>query len=367
MSFVGSETWQLRYQRNNKQSGLKNIRCFPACSTPHRLRGFCGNSITFKLDKPIRFAVSFGEFALMDSSTMKVGSTISASDILENERIDDLFKPWHRGEPQDGGLIVFNKQKKGWHYSWVSNKHTSDSEHVFRVYLFEQLSDDKFRCVAIHDSPAFTIFCRRRDKSGVDRLPPQFQNSVNARGSSESEDMSDDDDEEEKPKRRKREAPQPKRAKLSPVPRQSSASSAASAAAQATKANLTVEFADVFRILAALTNVHDRQQQQAEGNSSSQAPSVVASSVTNPTTPSTNEESDDPDQDLLDISKAISDCWDWVTPEEGFGDTQFFDHAAVDDGLFDDAGHIGDFHAAVPDGLRIYHDGRAELTLVEAA
>src|SRR5205814_5027278 len=49
------------------------------------------------------------------------------------------------------------------------------------------------------------------------------------------------------------------------------------------------------------------------------------------------------------------------------GDPQIFEHAAVDDCFFDDPRDVGELDAAVPDGLRINHDGRTELALIEAA
>jgi hypothetical protein len=49
------------------------------------------------------------------------------------------------------------------------------------------------------------------------------------------------------------------------------------------------------------------------------------------------------------------------------GDEEVFEDAPVYDGFLDNAGNVGDLHAAVPDGLRIDDDRRAELALVEAA
>ena len=49
------------------------------------------------------------------------------------------------------------------------------------------------------------------------------------------------------------------------------------------------------------------------------------------------------------------------------GDAEVFEDAAVNDRFFDDARHVGELDAAVPDGLRVNYDGRTELALVEAA
>jgi hypothetical protein len=341
MSFVGCEHWQLRYQRNNKQSGLKNIRCFPACSNPHRLRGFCGNSIVFKPSKSLSpLTISFGEFALKDSVTLRVGELINQDTIDANERVEDLFKPWHRGEGAGNNSIEFNKQKKGWHYSWQANKHTSDSEHVFRVYLLEKAAAQAqtlYRCIGVYDSPAFTIFCRRRDKSGVERLPPQFASQIRSSESEGSEDEEDDEETEEaSPKPKKRAA-----VKLSDRRRSSTSSVQVEKKAKATqahshprpaggvisgKSSLLAEYAVVFRILAALTNVHDRQQTNQQQQTAVSAPlsaSNASVSSSSPQTPSTTAE-EEHDADLFDLTKVISDCWDWVSPDN-MTDSQFFD------------------------------------------
>ena len=42
--------FKTHYIRNNRGSGKKNIRCFPACSSElHVNRGFCGNKIHVKI------------------------------------------------------------------------------------------------------------------------------------------------------------------------------------------------------------------------------------------------------------------------------------------------------------------------------
>ena len=148
MAFYNTDKWQLRYQRNNKQNGLKNIRCFPYCSDPHRLSGFCGHSLVFLLGELLPSNatrtnfLAYGEFTLKDSKTIHQGDVITREIALSNQRRngDDLFKPWFPGDVElIDRQIIFNKQKKGWHYSWISNKHTSESM-SFGLLAFEELA-----------------------------------------------------------------------------------------------------------------------------------------------------------------------------------------------------------------------------------
>jgi len=322
MSFLGAETWQLRYQRNNKQSGLKNIRCFPVCSDPHRLSGFCGSFITVQLgQKPAPSKIAFGEFALKSAVTVQVGDILTNEVIKSNERTNaDLSKPWHRGDV-DKDLVYFNKRKKGWHYSWVSNKHTSESEHVFRVYVLDKI-DAGYRCTEVFNSPAFTIFCRRRDKAGVARLPPQFVKQIKQQGESDEEDEEETASEDKKRRKSIKTIQTPSDQHLKKA-RSSIDASDVVTVKKDRRMKLSANPDDniVYRILAALTNVHDRhQQQQQHQNAEKLALSPTSSS--SPATPSTvaNEETDD--DILFDFSKAINDCWDWVSPE---GDSDFFE------------------------------------------
>eukprot|EP00510_Aplanochytrium_minuta_P002444 CAMPEP_0184020598 /NCGR_PEP_ID=MMETSP0954-20121128/9439_1 /TAXON_ID=627963 /ORGANISM="Aplanochytrium sp, Strain PBS07" /LENGTH=574 /DNA_ID=CAMNT_0026302479 /DNA_START=786 /DNA_END=2511 /DNA_ORIENTATION=- len=90
------------------------------------------------------------------------------------------------GEPVGGDearakdviVFEFNKNKKGWNYGWVANKHTCDSEHVLRSYIFEQLNENSFKCVYALDSPKFTLFCRRRQRQNLADLPVQLRKQL---------------------------------------------------------------------------------------------------------------------------------------------------------------------------------------------
>ena len=349
MAFYNTDKWQLRYQRNNKQNGLKNIRCFPYCSDPHRLSGFCGHSLVFLLGELLPSNatrtnfLAYGEFTLKDSKTIHQGDVITREIALSNQRRngDDLFKPWFPGDVElIDRQIIFNKQKKGWHYSWISNKHTSESEHVFRVYLFNR-TDSNLTCLGTYDSPAFTIFCRRRDKSGVARLPPQFlvappppANSSNANSPKLMDELKSGINEQPatRPKRIKRadEKQQLKKpAKANQLMIQKSATPPLG--------GLSPSAMMVLRILAALTKVNDNflndhQSEVIQGeqntenmneiittpisassaSSCSSCPTSPRGVITTTSTSSTSNNDSPLEDDILGFSKVISDCWDWL-------------------------------------------------------
>lgn len=88
-------------------------------------------------------------------------------------------------------LVVFNVQNKGWNYSWHGTKHTSKMVHCLSVYLFRMKSVEasalkkenapnqdvldetvskfptsgmELECVAVLDSPAFTVYSRKKKR-----------------------------------------------------------------------------------------------------------------------------------------------------------------------------------------------------------
>lgn len=44
-----SQNFQSCYRRNNKAGGVKNVRCFPRCSSVHSHQGFCGQPVLAKI------------------------------------------------------------------------------------------------------------------------------------------------------------------------------------------------------------------------------------------------------------------------------------------------------------------------------
>lgn len=197
--FQNASQWTGRYQRNNKRSGLKNLRCFPYCSDAHRLRGFCGREVVLQSQNADSSPLySWAEFCKVgdDESPasskggkkkISVGDEVSASDVAQRARTKtDAFKPWYIGEPVGGeesrtsNVVSFeyNKAKKGWNYGWVANKHTCDSLHVLRAYVFKRLPSGSFKCLGIVDSPEFTLFCRRRQRHNLANLPAHLKEQL---------------------------------------------------------------------------------------------------------------------------------------------------------------------------------------------
>jgi len=172
-SFVGE--FRPRYQRNNKRSGQKNLRCFPTCGERgHMSSGFCGRFLECKVFKafqlhPTQALRCWGEFIACGSGEERLpGAKYTLDEAFQKERTRaEPLRPWIRGEvkdEQDGSAsIVFNRQLLGWHYNWVSTKHTCDSYHVFRAHVF--ILDQNtgiLRYVESVSTPQFQLFSRRR-------------------------------------------------------------------------------------------------------------------------------------------------------------------------------------------------------------
>lgn len=179
-----------RYQRNNKKYSLKNLRCFPSCSSVHKEKGFCGTPVKFKVNTNDSSSsiFCFAEFLSFEDKIpsgcttetcqplqIKIGSKLSLSSAISRCRTKkNPGNPWLIGteETKDSLIFNFNKAKRGWHYGWQSNKHTCDTLHCFRVYIFSRQvnirtgesssSSSNLICQNIFDSSKFMLFCRRR-------------------------------------------------------------------------------------------------------------------------------------------------------------------------------------------------------------
>lgn len=189
-------TFASRYQRNNKKHSLKNLRCFPSCGFRHKQRGFCGRSVLFKVsERPFQTTsptkrsrlsqevdrtedkfediLCFSEFVNRVSDddeaeerqrnstgraegsnvyigTTRVGSVLSLREALQKSRTKtNPLLPWLFGDKAmekktDHSIVFeFNKQRRGWHYGWQSNKHTCDTLHCLRVYIFKVLDSQE--------------------------------------------------------------------------------------------------------------------------------------------------------------------------------------------------------------------------------
>ncbi len=193
-----AQAFSSSYQRNNKGTGQKNLRCFPQHNASgHANKAFCGGSVTCVLPNvelpSSEFVVRcWGEFSPVRASVREVGSVISAAEmrLLERTRefpllpwvpgdVEAMRAPSASGNPLGGGVscgfrVVFNKHHMGWHYAWVSSKHTNDTLHEFRALVFAQRpGEEVFRFLGQLCSAPFLVFTRRRpdaEEEGADGL-----------------------------------------------------------------------------------------------------------------------------------------------------------------------------------------------------
>jgi len=200
--------FQEKYQRNNKRTGQKNLRCFPTCSQPaHKPSGFCGTAVSctvYNLKIPNNTIVrAWGEFVEEGTDDqLRKGEKVNIAKTVAQERSKGSpTLPLLVGEvsfegAQDGCTqIVFNRQRLGWHYHWTSTKHTCDTYHSFRVRVyFQKYGSDSMVYVGALKSPLFQLFSRRRqgavlqpavskkrklDEAAEEALPPPIsQNST---------------------------------------------------------------------------------------------------------------------------------------------------------------------------------------------
>ncbi|GBG29669.1 Hypothetical Protein FCC1311_058902 [Hondaea fermentalgiana] len=175
--WVDKESFKERYQRNNKFGGQKNLRCYPTCSVSgHRDSGFCGTSLTCIVqDLPVLDAETeyraYGEFIICGTKElMRPNTTLPLAEAQAKERTAALPKlPWLAGDVrlQDDNSfsIAFNRQLGGWHYGWRANKHSCDSYHCFRAYIFKLKADSPdLVYVGSVSSPVFQVYSRRRQR-----------------------------------------------------------------------------------------------------------------------------------------------------------------------------------------------------------
>jgi hypothetical protein len=173
VSFVDTQFVSL-YQRNSKKAGKKNLRCFPDCGHQHKHRGFCGRSIKVSVVGAQTNAICIGQFLVAVSENEnnsgvnpKIGDIINYSDVVRLENGDSKREPLFIGERlQNSSVYEFNRKLKGWQYGWVANKGICNTEHVFKVHVYELLPghQDSLICRAIVMSPPFILFCSRRQR-----------------------------------------------------------------------------------------------------------------------------------------------------------------------------------------------------------
>jgi hypothetical protein len=203
--------FQARYQRNNKRGGLKNLRCFPTCAAQHKERGFCGRPVYIRL-KTLEGdnLLCYAEFLKSDEpKPISIGHSIplpKAEDFSRSK--EEPLKPWIKGAFSQvaNGVTVFefNREKRGWHYGWASNKHTCNSSHVLVAWIFEKSNSNPnmLTCRGFVESPPFMLFCRRRRRftlvpSAPIAEPRKSKSALKADDEEDEDDLDDDDDEEE--------------------------------------------------------------------------------------------------------------------------------------------------------------------------
>ncbi|EQC42835.1 hypothetical protein SDRG_00554 [Saprolegnia diclina VS20] len=173
------------YQRNNKQGGHKNLRCFPSCSNGvHTPSGFCGSPVIVHVATTTtrHDVLVCAEFCPLDSSTLVPNGLSRLRDIKTTEQLTRLASknaasahaPWYVADMVSPGAYSLNSRKRGWHYGWTSNRHMADTSHVLSVYVFERNKATRdccfWTCVGVGWSPPFQLYCRRRAKARMEVL-----------------------------------------------------------------------------------------------------------------------------------------------------------------------------------------------------
>jgi hypothetical protein len=179
------EGFQSHYIRNNKASGIKNVRCFPQCSDGiHNPNGACGGPIEVLMRATDGHNLDLGKFvayAELSTNTFfpryQPGIVTTMSNLLPLvRRKSEPLLPLHFAEseqPYGNGsetniVFSFNRGQKGhtanrgWHYGWKSSKHKATELHVVRVYVFEVGSPNSVQCVSSIESTAFKVTSSRR-------------------------------------------------------------------------------------------------------------------------------------------------------------------------------------------------------------
>jgi len=204
----GETQFRQRYQRNNKRGGLKNLRCFPTCAECHKERGFCGRSVVCVVNHPKleisplartsesskcgnrktesaaklkkrKIEITESHKYMCRAEFVKVGEPglVNVGDVVTREFMAsqdrskaEPTKPWVEGDlvlersSTHVSVFEFNKDRKGWHYGWASNKHTCNAKHCLLTYVFERnpKKSNEFTCINSIRSPSFMLYCRRR-------------------------------------------------------------------------------------------------------------------------------------------------------------------------------------------------------------
>ena len=130
--------FQSGYMRNNKRTGQKNLRCFPAClQSGHNNFQFCGRPVSAVMQFPAgidvkqcTFFAAFEDTADKKNSqrskqfSFRVGDRVASAAIAggcrspkhqTNPLLKGVSKP---GKSARELIVDFNLTGSGWHYSW---------------------------------------------------------------------------------------------------------------------------------------------------------------------------------------------------------------------------------------------------------
>jgi hypothetical protein len=79
---------------------------------------------------------------------------------------DETSNPSHR--PSEDVVLQYNKERKGWHYSWCGGRHKKD-RHTLRFYVGRMVGD-AFEVLFQVDSPSFSLYSgkRRHDRHDLE-------------------------------------------------------------------------------------------------------------------------------------------------------------------------------------------------------
>mmetsp|Transcript_9689 Transcript_9689/g.11036 ORF Transcript_9689/g.11036 Transcript_9689/m.11036 type:complete len:714 (+) Transcript_9689:362-2503(+) len=190
VSFLDAQRWKPDYHRNNKQSGAKNLRCFPYCRDPHRKSGFCGQPVAVSISRKDQSKQQelyvWAEFLTVqefeDKKSCFIGTRLNEEEIEGKTRSRKFpFRSWYAGETNDTEnnnsprtscdlVFTIKNQKSGWNYMFVGNKHTGKILHCLSVYVFAKVAKDGnglslYECVDMRRSPSFKIYsCKRKSR-----------------------------------------------------------------------------------------------------------------------------------------------------------------------------------------------------------
>ena len=188
------------YLRNNKTNGMKNLRCFPKCSNPHKSQGFCGQEITATFIIPINLFAQFNKLIFIgelrpkdaddtveiiksyEDATLKLLTKENNNNSITNNRNTDnslfgLYLGCEIGERvitlgKDSNKYVniklsFNDPPKSWPYEWQNHRFRSETYHSFDITVISVLDSTNYEQLGVFSGPIFKVACKRRAQSNT--------------------------------------------------------------------------------------------------------------------------------------------------------------------------------------------------------